>query len=91
LRPLWLKFAVNYRTKAEYFIQGITKGFVEATEVIAWADEVIVAAPKTEDWMVDISTCGPGDRMAVLTHLNTIKGEVDPVELAELLRAKGVS
>jgi hypothetical protein len=41
--------------------------------------------------MVDISTCGPGDRMAVLTHLNTIKGEVDPVELAELLRAKGVS
>lgn len=81
---------MNYRTKAEYYIQGITKGFVDAAEVIAWADEVIVSAPKTEDWMVDISTCGPGDRMAVLSHLNTIKGEVDQAELARLLQAKGV-
>ena len=82
---------MNYRTKAEYYIKGITQGFVEASEVIAWADEVIVAAPKTEDWMLDISTCGPGDRMAVLGHLNTIKGEVDQTELAALLKAKGVS
>jgi hypothetical protein len=82
---------MNYRTKAEYFIQGITKGFVEATEVIAWADEVIVAAPKTEDWMIEISTCGPDDRMKVLSHLNTVKGEVDPVELAALLKAKGAT
>lgn len=82
---------MNYRTKAEYFIQGITKGFVEASEVIAWADEVIVAAPKTEDWMIDISTCGPEDRMVVLSHLNTIKGEVDAAELAALLKAKGVA
>jgi DNA-binding transcriptional LysR family regulator len=37
---------MNYRTKAEYYIQGITKGFIEASEVIAWADEVIVAASK---------------------------------------------
>ena len=82
---------MNHRTKAEYFIQGITQGFVEAAEVIAWADEVIVAAPKTEDWMIEISTCGPGDRMAVLSHLNTIKGDADPVELAALLKAKGVT
>jgi len=82
---------MNYRTKAEFFIQGITQGFVEAAEVIAWADEVIVAAPKTEDWMIEISTCGPGDRMAVLSHLNTIKGSADPVELAALLKAKGVA
>jgi len=79
---------MNYRTKAEYFIQGITQGFVEATEVIAWADEVIVAAPKTEDWMIEISTCGPGDRMVILSHLNTIKGEVDAGELAALLAAR---
>jgi hypothetical protein len=82
---------MNYRTKAEYFIQGITKGFVEATEVIAWADEVIVAAPKTEDWMLEISTCGPDDRMIILSHLNTVKGEVDAVELAALLKAKGAA
>ncbi len=82
---------MNYRTKAEYYIRGITEGFEEASAVIAWADEVIVAAPKTEDWMLDISTCGPGDRMAVLSHLNTIKGEVDHVELAALLKAKGIS
>lgn len=80
---------MNYRTKAEYYIQGITQGFVEASEVIAWADEVIVAAPKTEDWMIEISTCGPDDRMVVLSHLNTVKGEADPVELAQLLKAKG--
>ncbi|MBL9205835.1 MAG: hypothetical protein JNN01_12155 [Opitutaceae bacterium] len=82
---------MNYRTKAEYYIQGITKGFVEASEVIAWADEVIVAAPKTEDWMIEISTCGPGDRMVVLSHLNTVKGVADPVELAALLKEKGIS
>ncbi len=79
---------MNYRTKAEYFIQGITKGFVEATEVIAWADEVIVGAAKTEDWMIDISTCGPEDRLVILGHLNTIKGEVDQAALAELLKGK---
>jgi hypothetical protein len=82
---------MNYRTQAEYYIQGITKGFVDATEVIAWSDAVIVEAPKTEDWMLEISSCGPGDRMAILGHLNTIKGEVDPAELAALLKAKGES
>ncbi len=82
---------MNYRTQAEYYIQGITKGFVEASEVIAWSDEVIVSAPKSEDWMIEISSCGPGDRMAVLGLLNTIKGEVDQAELAALLKAKGVS
>ena len=82
---------MNYRTKAEYYVQGITKGFIDASEVIAWADEVIVAAPKTEDWMIEISTCGPDDRMKVLSQLNTIKGEADPVELAALLKAKGIS
>ena len=82
---------MNYRTKAEYFIQGITQGFVEAAEVIAWSDEVIVTASKAEDWMVEISSCGPGDRMAILSQLNTVKGDVDASELAALLKAKGVS
>ena len=80
---------MNYRTKAEYFIQGITQGFVEASEVIAWSDEVIAAAPQTEDWMIEISSCGPDDRMVVLSHLNTIKGEVDAAELGALLKSKG--
>jgi hypothetical protein len=82
---------MNYRTKAEYFIQGITKGFVEAAEVIAWSDEIIVTAPKAEDWMVEISSCGPDDRMVILSHLNTVKGDVDAAELAALLKAKGPS
>lgn len=82
---------MNYRTKAEYFIRGITQGFVEASEVIAWSDEIIVTAPKAEDWMVEISSCGPDDRMAILSQLNTVKGEVDAAELAALLKAKGVS
>jgi hypothetical protein len=80
---------MNYRTKAEYYIRGITQGFVEASEVIAWADEVIVAAPKTEDWMIEISTCGPDERMKVLSQLNTIKGDIDQAALAELLRQQG--
>jgi hypothetical protein len=82
---------MDYRTKAEFFIQGITKGFVEASEVIAWSDEVIAVAPKTEDWMVEISSCGPGDRMAVLSQLNTVKGDVDQTALAEMLKARGVA
>jgi hypothetical protein len=82
---------MNYRTKAEFYIQGITKGYIEASEVIAWSDEVIVEAPKTEDWMLEISSCGPGDRMVVLSHLNTVKGEVDQAELAALLKEKGIS
>jgi hypothetical protein len=82
---------MNYRTKAEYFIKGITEGFVEASEVIAWSDEVVVTAAKSEDWMLEISSCGPDDRMVVLSHLNTIKGVADPIELAALLKAKGVS
>jgi hypothetical protein len=88
---MWLTSGMNYRTKAEYYIQGITQGFVEAAEVIAWSDEVIVSADKSEDWMVEISSCGPDDRMVVLSHLNTIKGEVDQAELAALLKAKGIS
>jgi hypothetical protein len=82
---------VNYRTKAEFYIQGITQGFVEAAEVVAWSDEVVATAPKTEDWMIEISSCGPDDRMAVLGHLNTVKGVADPVELAALLKARGIS
>jgi hypothetical protein len=82
---------MSYRTKAEFYIKGITGGFVEASEVIAWADEVIVAAAKTEDWMIEISTCGPDERMKVLSQLNTIKGDVDQAELQALLQARGAS
>ena len=79
---------MNHRTKAEYFIRGITGGFVEATEVIAWADEVIVAAAKTEDWMLEISSSGPDDRMSILHQLHEVKGEVDEAALAGLLKGK---
>ena len=88
--PLTYLLGMNYRTKAEFFIQGITKGAIDAPEVIAWVDEVIVSAPKTEDWMIDISTCGPEDRLVVLSHLGTVKGQADPVELAALLKARGI-
>jgi hypothetical protein len=81
---------MNYRTKAEYFIQGITQGFVEASEVIAWSDEVVTTAAKPDDWMLEISSCGPDDRMVILSHLNTVKGVADPVELAALLKTKGI-
>ena len=78
----------NNRTMAEYFIKGLTEGFVEASAVIAWADEVIVAASKTEDWMLDISTSGPEDRMGVLHHLHAVQGEIQPDVLAQLLAKK---
>ena len=78
----------NDRTIAEFYIRGLTEGFITAAEVIAWADEVIVAAAKTEDWMLDISTAGPEDRMAVLHHLHAVQGTVDEAELAVLLAAK---
>ena len=75
----------NHRTMAEYFIRGLTEGRINASEVIAWADEVIVAAPKTEDWMLDISTSAPEDRMGVLHHLHAVQGEIQPDLLAQLL------
>ncbi len=80
--------STDYRTQAEFFIRGLTEGFVTAAEVIAWADEVIVAAAKTEDWMLDISTAAPEDRMGVLHHLHAVQGTVDEAKLAELLASK---
>ncbi len=70
---------------AEYYIRGLTEGFVSAPEVIRWADEVIVAAEKTEDWMLDISTSNEEDRMGVLHHLHAVQGEVDQTILSQLL------
>ncbi len=78
----------NLRTFAEFYIRGLTEGFVTASEVIKWADEVIVAATKTEDWMLEISTCSEDDRMGVLHHLHAVQGEVDEAALAALLAAK---
>lgn len=78
----------NHRTLAEFYIRGITQGFVTAAEVIKWSDEVIVAAPKTEDWMLEISSANAEDRMGVLHHLHAVKGEVDEAALAALLAAR---
>jgi glycine cleavage system H lipoate-binding protein len=78
----------NYRTMAEYFIQGITGGFVEAAEVIAWSDEIVVSAPKAEDWMLEISSASPDDRMGVLHQLHAVQGEIQPEVLERLLAAK---
>ena len=78
----------NLRTLAEFYIRGLTEGFVTAAEVIAWSDEIIVAAAKTEDWMLDISTASPEDRMGVLHHLHAVKGDVDEAALAALLAAR---
>jgi len=78
----------DFRTQAEFFIRGLTEGFVDAAEVIKWADEVIVAADKTQDWMLDISTSPEDDRMGVLHHLHAVKGEVNEAALAALLAAR---
>lgn len=73
---------------AEYYIRGLTEGWIDAVQVIAWADEVIVAAPKTEDWMLDISTASAEDRMGVLHHLHAVQGEIQPEVLTALLAKK---
>lgn len=80
--------APNYRTQAEFYIRGITGGFIEASEVIKWCDEIIVSAPTTEDWMLEISSSSPDDRMGVLHHLHAVKGEVDEAAFAALLAAR---
>jgi len=78
----------NHRTMAEYYIRGITEGFITAAEVIAWSDEVVVTADKTEDWMLEISSASPEDRMGVLHQLHEVKGEIQPEVLERLLAAK---
>jgi hypothetical protein len=40
---------VNLRTQAEYFIKGLTEGFIDPKEVIAWADELLVTEADTEE------------------------------------------
>jgi hypothetical protein len=82
---------MNYRTQAEFYIKGITSGVIDASEVIAWSDEVIVSAAKSEDWMVEISSCGAEDRLKVLGLLNTVSGTADPAALATLLQARGLA
>ncbi|AKC82696.1 hypothetical protein IMCC26134_07780 [Verrucomicrobia bacterium IMCC26134] len=78
----------NLRTLAEFYIRGLTEGAINASDVIKWADEVIIAAPKTEDWMIEISTCGEDDRMAVLHHLHAVQGTLDEAALATLLESR---
>jgi hypothetical protein len=78
----------NYRTMAEYYIRGLSEGFVDPAEVIAWTDGVVVEAAKTEDWMLEISSASPTDRMGVLHHLHAVQGTVDEAALAELLAGK---
>jgi len=82
---------MSYATKAELYKQGLLKGAIEASEVIGWVDEVIVESPKTEDWMLEISTCGPDERMKIISQLGTVKGDVNQSELAELLKARGIA
>ena len=79
---------LHHRTVAEFYIRGITEGFVTAQEVITWSDEIIVTADPTEDWMIDISSASHDDRMGVLHHLHAVKGEIDEVALAALLAAR---
>jgi hypothetical protein len=78
----------NNRTMAEYYIRGLTEGSIDPSQVITWADEVIVAAPKTEDWMLDISTASSDDRMGILHHLHAVTGVVDEAALNRLLSVK---
>lgn len=73
---------------AEYYIRGLSEGFVDPAEVIAWTDCVVVEAAKTEDWMLEISSAGPEDRMGVLHHLHAVQGTVDEAALATLLAGK---
>lgn len=80
--------APNHRTQAEFFLKGLTEGFIDPPEVIAWADELLVNEAKTEDWMIDISTAGAGDRMGVVHHLHAVKGDLDEAALAALLAAR---
>jgi hypothetical protein len=40
---------------------------------------------------VEISSCGPDERLKVLGLLNTVKGTADAAELASLLKARGLA
>ena len=79
---------VNIRTHAEYFIKGLTGGFVDPKEVIAWADELLVTEADTEEWVIDVSTSAEDDRMGVLHHLHSVKGDIYEAALAALLDGK---
>lgn len=73
---------------AEFYIKGLTGGFIDPDEVIKWADDLLCNDPDTKDWMIDISTAGADDRMGVVHHLHAVKGDVDEAALAALLAAR---
>ncbi|HEY0865324.1 MAG TPA: hypothetical protein VGD97_14550 [Lacunisphaera sp.] len=75
----------NPKTMAAFFIEGLTRGFAEPSAVIHWVDELIVGAPKTEDWMLDLSTTSAEDPKRILHHLYRVPGELDQAVLARLL------
>lgn len=70
---------------AAFFIEGLTRGFAEPSTVIHWVDELIVAASKTEDWMLALSTTSKEDPKHILRYLYRVPGEVDQTALARML------
>jgi len=79
----------NYATIAKAYVTGLTEGRIDPAEVITWADELLCNDPDTQDWMIEVSTAGADDRVGVVQQLNTVKGEVDEVALAELVAKQG--
>jgi hypothetical protein len=80
-------YRMSCRRNTGYFLQGITEGLVEASVVIVGNDEVFASAPRCEDLMIEVSTRRPGDGMPVGSQLNSINGQSDRDEFADLLAA----
>ncbi|SOD02119.1 hypothetical protein SAMN05216486_10259 [bacterium JGI 053] len=80
------------KQEAEALRVAITRGFAAVADAVAWADRVIVADPRPDWALLDISLAGRGSPADMITLLRDVPGEVDHESvmrdvLARMLRA----
>ena len=65
------------KEEAEALRVAITRGFATVADAVAWADRVIVADPRPDWALLDISLAGRGSPADMITLLREVPGEVD--------------
>jgi hypothetical protein len=80
------------KEEAEVLRVAIMSGFATVADAVAWADRVIVADPRPDGAVLDVSLAGGGSPAAMVTLLRDVPGEFDQVSvmravLACMLRA----
>ena len=69
------------KDEAETLRVAIAAGLATVADAVAWADRVIVAEPRPDPALLDISLAGRGSAAAMISLLRDVPGEVDRVKV----------